>query len=117
LYNSVNSVAGRGKSAKFSSDDFGRRLIVLKKYADTSKDLHLEILYAFQSGVHKLEHPPHLLYNIFNTLYDLEIVDEPTFIEWRDRGKEGSGKGVAVHSVTDFFQWLENANQESDLES
>ena len=58
-----------------------------------------------------------LLYDIFNILYDdLEMVDEHTFIEWRDKGREGKGKGNAVHSLTDFFQWLENAHQESDPE-
>ena len=58
LYNSVISVTGHGKSAKFSSDDFKRRSIVLKKYADNSKDLHMETLYAFQLGMHQLDHPP-----------------------------------------------------------
>ena len=59
-----------------------------------------------------------LLGKIFHILYeDLEIVDESTFLEWRDRGTEQLGKGNAVHSLADFFQWLENANPESDTES
>lgn len=45
------------------------------------------------------------------------MVDEATFVEWRDNGQENQGKGVAVHSLTDFFDFLENANQESDPES
>ena len=32
--------------------------MVLKKYADNHRELHMHILYAFQSGVHQLEHPP-----------------------------------------------------------
>ena len=44
---------------------------------------------------------PHseLLHNLFHILYDLELVDEAAFLEWRDRGKEGFGKGNAVHSL------------------
>lgn len=62
--------------------------------------------------------PTELLSRIFHILYeDLEIIDEATFIEWRDNGTEAQGKGMAVYSLKDFFQWLENANQESDTES
>ena len=62
---------------------------------------------------------PHseLLHNLFHILYDLELVDEAAFLEWRDRGKEGFGKGNAVHSLTDFFAWLDHANPESDPDS
>ena len=61
--------------------------------------------------------PPELLDRIFHILYgDLEIIDEATFLEWRDKGAESAGKGNAVLSLTGFFQWLENANQESDTE-
>lgn len=52
------------------------------------------------------------------TLYsELEMVDESTFIEWRDKGTETAGKGVAVHLLADFFRWLEKASEESDPES
>jgi hypothetical protein len=66
--------------------------------------------------VHQLEHPPELLARIFHILYDLEIIDEATFLEWRDKEAEPVGKGNAVLSLTDFFQWLESANPESDTE-
>ena len=210
----VNSAtAGRGKDANFRSEDFLRRSsVVLKKYADNHRELHMHILYAFQSGVHQLEHPPgvfvilfvflhtpshtlpfllfipqshmhkcthththsplahsplthsplthspltlshshtlsltqtlphtplthsplthslphtlpthtphgtELLSRIFHVLYqDLEIIDEATFLDWREKGTEPAGKGVAVHSLAGFYLWLESANQESDTE-
>ena len=51
---------------------------------------------------------------MFNTLYDLEVVGEKTFKEWRDYGVENFGKGNAVSSVQAFFEWLESAETESD---
>jgi hypothetical protein len=54
---------------------------------------------------------------IFHILYeDLEIIDEAAFLEWRENKAEPIGKGNAVLSLTDFFLWLESANQESDTE-
>ena len=101
---------------------------------DSKQNLQLEILYAFQIAVTKLNHPPRkletkrlgdkqltnsspspiplphseLLHNLFHILYDLELVDEAAFLEWRDRGMEGFGKGTAVHFLTDFFAWLDH---------
>ena len=61
--------------------------------------------------------PPELLSSLFNAVYDLELVDETTFYEWREKGKEPFGKGNAVHSLTTFFDWLGAADQESDPDS
>ena len=59
-----------------------------------------------------------LLSKIFHLLYeDLELVEEATFVDWKERGSESLGKGVAVHSLAGFYQWLDRANQESDTES
>ena len=110
---------------------------------DSKQNLQLEILYAFQIAVAKLNHPPRkletkrlddkqlinsspppillphseLLHNLFHILYDLELVDEAAFLEWQDRGKEVFGIGNAVHSLADFFAWLDHANPESDPDS
>ena len=150
-------------------------MVVLKKYVGDKQNLQLEILYACQITVAKLNHPPRrletkrlddkqltpplsllspslllsfffpslsfpplslsssyslppsslfllfpslshteLLPNIFHILYDLELVDEATFLEWRDRGKEGFGKGNAVHSLTNFYACLDLLYPESD---
>ena len=49
---------GSGTSAVFEDKRFKKRLMVLKKYVDESQDLQMEILYALQITVAKLEHPP-----------------------------------------------------------
>ena len=44
-------------------------MIVLKKYVNMNKDLQLEVLYALQIAVAKLEHPPSTFISILNSLY------------------------------------------------
>lgn len=51
---------------------------------------------------------------MFNELYNVEVVVEDAFIEWRDRGTEEYGKGNSVQAVKTFFEWLECASVESD---
>ena len=58
-----------------------------------------------------------LLNQLFNLMYDVEVVAEDVFVSWRDHGREGLGKGFAVQSVKTFFEWLESAETESDEET
>ena len=51
-------IPGSGQSAIFQDERFNKRMIVLKKYVNMNKDLQLEVLYALQIAVAKLEHPP-----------------------------------------------------------
>ena len=58
-----------------------------------------------------------LLYQMFNVVYDCEVVGENSCYTWRDRAQEGvEGKSIAVMSVKGFFDWLESAERESDPE-
>ena len=58
-----------------------------------------------------------LLYQMFNAVYDCEVVGENSCYTWRDRAQEGvEGKSTAVMSVKGFFDWLESAERESDPE-
>ena len=51
---------------------------------------------------------------MFNRIYDLDVVGEEEFRRWKDKGTEGFGKGVALASVKNFFDWLDGAETESD---
>ena len=51
---------------------------------------------------------------MFNRIYDLEIVGEEVFCRWRDKGTEAFGKGAAVATVKNFFEWLDGGETESD---
>ena len=63
---------------------------------------------------HVYLHLSGLLTFIFNNLYDVEVVKESTFHEWREQDIELPGRGVALQSVKPFFEWLEQADLESD---
>lgn len=54
---------------------------------------------------------------IFQSLYDVEAVCESAFKLWRDTQLQQTGSGVALQSVKEFFDWLDNAEMESDPES
>ena len=51
---------------------------------------------------------------MFNQIYDLDIVGEEVFRRWRDKGTEAFGKGAAVITVKNFFDWLDGGETESD---
>ena len=53
---------------------------------------------------------------MFNLVYDVDVVNELSFYRWRDKGTERFGRGNAVISVKTFFDWLENAETESEGE-
>lgn len=57
-----------------------------------------------------------LLLMFFNTLYDEDVIKEEAFYKWESSkdSAEQTGKGVALKSVTTFFTWLREAEEESD---
>ena len=56
-----------------------------------------------------------LLNSIFNQIYDLKIVKEEEFQQWRDQGTENFGKGATVATVMIFFfDWLDRCETESE---
>ncbi len=50
--------SGSGTSVIYNEDMFVKRATVLKKYVDEDRELQVQILYALQVVVTKLEHPP-----------------------------------------------------------
>ena len=53
---------------------------------------------------------------MFNTVYDLDLVGETVYSRWQKHGVVTTGKGVAIESTKEFFEWLNSADQESDEE-
>ena len=61
-----------------------------------------------------------LLRMFFDTLYDEDVIKEEAFNKWESSKDpaEMQGKGVALKSVTAFFTWLREAeDEESDNNS
>ncbi|KAM6224598.1 eukaryotic translation initiation factor 4 gamma 1 [Rhynchocyon petersi] len=91
------------------------RAKLLQKYiCDEQKEL--QALYALQALVVTLEQPANLLRMFFDALYDEDVVKEDAFYSWESSKDpaEQLGKGVALKSVTAFFKWLREAEEESD---
>lgn len=95
-----------------------RLAAVLKPYLDDQKDREVAALYSLQALVHRLEHPNKLLHSIFDVLYEIELISEDAFTEWEESTEPGEqeGKGVALKSCTQFFEWLKTAEPEDDAE-
>uniref|UniRef100_A0A7M4F030 Eukaryotic translation initiation factor 4 gamma 1 n=1 Tax=Crocodylus porosus TaxID=8502 RepID=A0A7M4F030_CROPO len=57
-----------------------------------------------------------LLRMFFDALYDEDVIKEEAFYKWESSKDpaEQQGKGVALKSVTAFFTWLREAEDESD---
>lgn len=92
------------------------RAKLLQKYlCDEQKEL--QALYALQALVVTLDQPANLLRSFFDTLYDEDVLKEDAFYSWESSKDpaEQQGKGVALKSVTTFFKWLrETEEEESD---
>ncbi|XP_013925281.1 PREDICTED: eukaryotic translation initiation factor 4 gamma 3 [Thamnophis sirtalis] len=93
-----------------------RRVPILLKYLDSDTEKELQALYALQASIVKLDQPPNLLRMFFDCLYDEEVISEDAFYKWESSKDpaEQNGKGVALKSVTAFFTWLREAEEESE---
>ncbi|XP_036411692.1 eukaryotic translation initiation factor 4 gamma 1a isoform X3 [Colossoma macropomum] len=92
-----------------------QRAKLLQKYlSDEQKEL--QALYALQALMVRLEQPANLLRMLFDALYDEDVIKEEAFYKWESSKDpaEQMGKGVALKSVTGFFNWLREAEEESD---
>ncbi|KAK3531632.1 hypothetical protein QTP70_025819 [Hemibagrus guttatus] len=100
---------------KVDSKEISKRAKLLQRYIkDEQKEL--QALYALQSLMVQMEQPPNLLRMFFDVLYDEDIIKEDGFYKWESSKDpaEQQGKGVALKSVTAFFTWLREAEDESD---
>lgn len=91
------------------------RAKLLQKYvSDENKEL--QALYSLQALVVKLDQPANLLRMFFDALYDEDVIKEEAFYKWESSKDpaEQQGKGVALKSVTAFYTWLREAEDESD---
>ncbi|XP_030624145.1 eukaryotic translation initiation factor 4 gamma 3 isoform X1 [Chanos chanos] len=93
-----------------------KRLPVLHKYLNSDTERQLQALYALQALIVKLDQPPNLLRMFFDCLYDEDVISEDAFYKWEASKDpaEQEGKGVALKSVTAFFTWLREAEEESE---
>ncbi|XP_041796222.1 eukaryotic translation initiation factor 4 gamma 1-like isoform X2 [Chelmon rostratus] len=100
---------------KVDGEQIKQRAKLLQKYL-TDEQKELQALYALQALMVQMEQPANLLRMFFDTLYDEDVIKEEAFYKWESSKDpaEQQGKGVALKSVTAFFTWLREAEDESD---
>lgn len=114
----IDGIGGPTNQCKLNEDKFTLRSDVLKKFVDNEASLELQVLLALQHVMHRLEHPSKLLHTIFEKLYDNDIISGDSFQAWEKNTDpaEQQGKGVALKSCTQFFTWLNEAEEENEEE-
>jgi len=112
----IDGVGGPTNECKLNDEQLKLRNPVLKKFLDGNPKLEMQALLAMQYLMHKLEHPNKLLHSIFEIVYDDDVVSEEAFMAWskNEDPHEQEGKGVALKSCTQFFTWLQEAEEEED---
>ncbi|XP_053546211.1 LOW QUALITY PROTEIN: eukaryotic translation initiation factor 4 gamma 3 [Bombina bombina] len=110
------AIIGDCSSCRVDTTFLKQRVPVLFKYLDSDTERELQALYALQALIVKLDQPPNLLRMFFDCLYDEEVISEDAFYKWENSKDpaEQNGKGVALKSVTAFFTWLREAEEESE---
>uniref|UniRef100_A0A3B5Q7H1 Eukaryotic translation initiation factor 4 gamma 1 n=1 Tax=Xiphophorus maculatus TaxID=8083 RepID=A0A3B5Q7H1_XIPMA len=100
---------------KVDGEVIKQRAKLLQRYLK-DEQRELQALYGLQALMVQMEQPANLLRMFFDTLYDEDVIKEEAFYKWESSKDpaEQQGKGVALKSVTAFFTWLREAEDESD---
>lgn len=89
----------------------------LGNFIKNKSSLQLAALYGLQTLCYELDFPKGMLLRWFNNLYDLEIIEEDVFLEWKeDINDEFPGKGQALFQVNTWLIWLAETEADSDEE-
>ncbi|XP_064601391.1 eukaryotic translation initiation factor 4 gamma 2-like [Liolophura sinensis] len=90
---------------------------VLQKFLHDNIKLQIASLYSVQVFCFNLKFPKGMILRLFMHLYDMEIVEEESFIKWKEEvNDEYPGKGKALFQVNQWLTWLEQAEEETDEE-
>lgn len=93
--------------------------IILRPYVASNASLQLTAVYALQVFNHDLGFPKGMLLRSFVNCYELDILDEHAFLQWKEDTTsydDYPGKGKALFQVNNWLTWLEEAESEEDEE-
>jgi len=114
--NIVRYIAEKGLETEPEKEMIVRFKPILKAFL-TVKSLQLNAIYALQVYFHTIKFPKGLLLRWFVALYESDIVDENTFLTWKeDVNDTYPGKGKALFQVNQWLTWLEEAESEDEDE-
>jgi len=90
---------------------------VLHSFVANKADLQLTAVYALQVYSHGLGFPKGLLLRAFVNCYEMDILDEHAFLQWKEDVNDFyPGKGQALFQVNQWLTWLEEAESEEEDE-
>uniref|UniRef100_A0A1I8NUM6 Eukaryotic translation initiation factor 4 gamma 2 n=1 Tax=Stomoxys calcitrans TaxID=35570 RepID=A0A1I8NUM6_STOCA len=88
---------------------------ILKSFLGQSIELQLLAIYALQVFCVNENFPKGMLCRWFKYLYEAEVIDEETFIKWKEEiSDKYPGKGDALFQVNHWLTWLVEAESEDD---
>lgn len=89
--------------------------VVLQPCVRDKPALQLVGVYALQVFCHEKDFPKGLLLRSFVNFYELDIMDEHAFLQWKEDVNESfPGKGKALFQVNQWLTWLEEAESEEE---
>ncbi|XP_046395906.1 eukaryotic translation initiation factor 4 gamma 1-like isoform X2 [Ischnura elegans] len=102
------------ENEKLNEKAFSTHYVLLQKYLAADDEKELACLFAIQALITKMEHPKGLLLNIFDQLSDNDVIQHDTFKAWEKSTLEPDGKAVALRSLTQFFTFLNETEDDSN---
>ncbi|CAF0727027.1 unnamed protein product, partial [Didymodactylos carnosus] len=101
---------------KINEDVAKKRMAILSSIIQHEQDKEIQAVYAIQNFITKLEHPSKMARLLFDIFYDEECVSEDAFLEWRNHPDQSeiNGHSVLTMSTKDFFDWLSQAETETE---
>ena len=75
----------------------------MQDYLTSKQAKQVEAIYAMQVYANSKGFPKYYLAHLFNQMYDLEIIEEEAFLQWKDEINENyPNKGQALFYVGNF---------------
>ncbi|KAG8239740.1 hypothetical protein J437_LFUL018435 [Ladona fulva] len=90
---------------------------ILQRYLSGDEKHELQCLYAIQALVYDLGHPKGLILKVFEFLHNHDVISIESFIAWEKSSDEPDGKAVALKSLTQFFTYLTEPEDDSAEEA
>ncbi|XP_036332524.1 eukaryotic translation initiation factor 4 gamma 2, partial [Rhagoletis pomonella] len=88
---------------------------ILQTFLGGSNELQLIAIYALQVFCFNENFPKGMLCRWFKYLYEAEVIEEETFILWKEEiSDKYPGKGTALFQVNNWLTWLQEAESEDD---
>jgi hypothetical protein len=97
--------------AVYKNEELKRHSKLLQHFFNEDVTLETQAVYALQSFVHSLQHPPNVLQQIFDTCYDEDVISEAAFRAWYD----ATDREEDVISEAAFRAWYDATDREEDV--